>query len=255
MAGSPRRSRWVASDGRIPRRRKRRKPRRLPRLLAAGLIGLVSVSVGTVLALRWIDPPTSSVMVQHWLVGLLEGRPSPILHHEWVPWRQISPSLPLAVIAGEDQRFPEHSGFDFVEIRRAWATYQDGGRLRGASTLTQQVAKNLFLWHGQSWLRKGLEVPLTLLLELLWPKERILEVYLNIAQLGPDLYGVGAASWRYFSRPAETLTAREAALLAAVLPNPEGYSVTEPSARVRRRAAWIGEQMKRLGGTSYLEKL
>ncbi len=194
-------------------------------------------------------------MLQERLAGWRQGLPAPVVNQEWIPWAHIPRVMALAVIAAEDQRFPEHHGFDLTEMRRAWATYRAGGRLRGASTISQQVAKNLFLWHGQSWLRKGLEVPLTLLIELLWPKTRILEVYLNVAQFGPDIYGVEAASWRYFSHPAEALTAREAAMLAAVLPSPKRYSVARPSQHVLRRTAWIRRQMGRLGGVSYLEAL
>jgi monofunctional biosynthetic peptidoglycan transglycosylase len=223
--------------------------------LLAGLALLCTASVAPVVALRWVDPPTSSVIVQHRLLAWWRGEPRPFVHHEWVPWAQIPKGMALAVVAAEDQRFPDHAGFDFVQMRRAWEDYQAGGRLRGASTLSQQVAKNLFLWHGRSGVRKGLEAWFTLLLEGLLTKTRILEIYLNIAQFGPDTYGVGAASRRFFSRPVATLTTREAAQLAAVLPNPERYSVNRPSPHVQRRVAWILAQMERLGGVRYLERL
>lgn len=240
----------------VVRRRGRRRRRWRPaRAIAIGVLGLIAAVAALVLALRWADPPTSSVILQHRIAGWWRGDPAPVVRQQWVPWARIPKVVALAVVAAEDQRFPDHAGFDLVEMRRAWASYQAGGRLRGASTLSQQVAKNLFLWHGQSWLRKGLEVPLTLLIEGLWPKERILEIYLNIAQFGPDTYGVGAASWRYFARPVEALTAREAALLASVLPNPRRYSLASPSAAVQRRAAWIRRQMERLGGVAYLARL
>jgi monofunctional biosynthetic peptidoglycan transglycosylase len=177
------------------------------------------------------------------------------LYHEWVDAGAIPPEVGLAVIAAEDQRFPAHFGFDLVELGNALETWRQGGRLRGASTLSQQVAKNLFLWPGSDWLRKALEAPLTLLIEALWPKQRILEVYLNLAQFGPDTYGVGAASWRFFDRPVATLNRSQAALLAAVLPNPIHYQVQSPSARVRRKAAWIEQQMRNLGGPAYLDRL
>jgi monofunctional biosynthetic peptidoglycan transglycosylase len=227
------------------------------RLLLAALAALLlagSVVAGLVGALRWVDPPTSSVMVQHRFAKWRAGE-SPGVHHEWVPWAQIPKTVALAVIAAEDQRFPDHHGFDLRQLRRAWDDYRTGGRLRGASTLSQQVAKNLFLWHGRSPLRKGLEIPLTILIEGLWPKQRILEVYLNIAQFGPDTYGVGAASWRFFSRPVAALSSGQAARLAAVLPNPERYSIVDPSPHVQRRIAWIREQMDRLGGVTYLDRL
>lgn len=223
-------------------------------LLFAPLV-LALLSIGLVLALRWIDPPSSSVMIQHQIAGWWHRQPAPLVHHEWVPWERIPPVVALAVIAAEDQRFPDHNGFDLIEMRKAWATHQAGGRLRGASTLSQQVAKNLFLWHGRSWLRKGLEAWFTGLIEYFWPKTRILEIYLNIAEFGPDTYGVGAASWRYFQRPVEALGPAEAAQLAAVLPNPQRYRVQDPSPEVKRRAAWIRTQMDRLGGVRYLERL
>lgn len=221
---------------------------------AAAFALLLLTAALLILLLRWFDPPTSAFMIQHWLTaepGAGERR----LYHEWVDAGGIPAEVKLAVIAAEDQRFPEHRGFDLIELNKALARWQEGGRLRGASTLSQQVAKNLFLWPGSDWVRKGLEAPLTLLIEALWSKQRILEVYLNIAQFGPDTYGVGAASWRFFDRPVALLGAGEAALLAAVLPNPTVYRVESPSARVRRKAAWIRTQMRNLGGPAYLEGL
>jgi monofunctional biosynthetic peptidoglycan transglycosylase len=218
-------------------------------------LAFLGLSALLVLPLRWVDPPTSAFMMQHWVGARLQGREPPVLFHEWTDWSGIAEVMALAVVAAEDQRFPEHTGFDLVEMRRAWARYQAGGRLRGASTLTQQTAKNLFLWPGRNWLRKGLEAWLTLLIELTWPKQRILEVYLNIARFGPDTYGVGAASWRFFDRPPIALERGQAALLAAVLPNPEIYRVEAPSLRVRQRATWIERQMRQLGGSAYLRGL
>jgi len=162
--------------------------------------------------------------------------------------------MALAVVAAEDQRFPEHGGFDLIEIRKAWQRHRDGGRLRGASTLSQQTAKNLYLWPGRDWLRKGLEAWLTALIEVLWPKQRILEIYLNIAQFGPDTYGVGSASWRFFDRPPIALEPAQAALLAAVLPNPKRMHADRPSDYVIRRTWQIIEQMHALGGTGFLEQ-
>jgi len=207
-----------------------------------------------VVSLRWIDPPTSSFMLQHWVSSRIEDDGAPHLRYQWVDWKEISPTVPLAVVAAEDQRFPLHGGFDLVEMKKAWRRFRSGGRLRGASTISQQVAKNLFLWRGKSWMRKGLEAWLTLAIELTWPKRRILEVYLNIAQLGPETYGVGAASRRYFGRSANTLSEKDAALLAAVLPNPARYRLDATSAYVRRRASWIQRQMHQLG-TAYFDGL
>jgi monofunctional biosynthetic peptidoglycan transglycosylase len=219
-----------------------------------GIVALAVVSTLLILALRWVDPPTTSFMLQRWIGIWLTGRGAPHLRQEWVDWEDISPSVPLAVVAAEDQRFPSHNGFDLVEMERAWRRFRGGGRLRGASTISQQVAKNLFLWRQKSWVRKGLEAWLTLVIELGWPKRRILEVYLNIAQLGPKTYGVGAASRAFFGRPPSALREKDAALLAAVLPNPERFRLDAPSAHVRKRADWIRRQMRQLG-TAYLEGL
>jgi monofunctional biosynthetic peptidoglycan transglycosylase len=214
----------------------------------------VILTVVLVVPLRWIDPATSSFMLQHEVASLVGGSETPGPRHEWVDWEAIAPAVPLAVVAAEDQRFPRHSGFDLVEIGNAWEAFRSGGRLRGASTISQQVAKNLFLWRDRDWVRKGFEAWFTLAIELAWPKRRILEIYLNIAQFGPDTYGVGAASWKYFDRPAAALRARDAARLAAVLPNPERYRPDAPSAHTRRRAAWIAGQMEQLGA-AYLDGL
>jgi monofunctional biosynthetic peptidoglycan transglycosylase len=174
------------------------------------------------------------------------------VEHEWVAWPDLSPNVALAVIASEDQRFFAHRGFDLDAIADAIGTFRSGGRLRGASTISQQVAKNLFLWPGRSLLRKGLEAYFTVLIELSWPKRRILEVYLNIAELGPGVYGVGAASHRFFAKHPRTLAAEEAALLAAVLPNPRRLNAQSPSRYVRQRQRWILRQMRQLGSFALL---
>jgi monofunctional biosynthetic peptidoglycan transglycosylase len=172
-----------------------------------------------------------------------------------VPWEEISPQAALAVVAAEDQRFFDHQGFDLSAIRDVLRGSRSGERMRGASTITQQVAKNLFLWSDRSFLRKGLEAGLTVFIELLWPKRRILEVYLNVAQLGPGTFGFEAASQRYFRKSAAALTPSEAALLAAVLPNPERLRAERPSAYVRQRQAWVLRQMRLLGGTALLRSI
>jgi monofunctional biosynthetic peptidoglycan transglycosylase len=172
--------------------------------------------------------------------------------YRWTPYAQISRHAKLAVIAAEDQKFAVHPGFDFEAIDKALQSNAQGRRIRGASTISQQVAKNLFLWKGQNWLRKGLEVWFTLLIEGMWPKQRILEVYLNVAEFGPGIYGVGAAAPRFFRKPPAALTRSQAALLAAVLPNPRRYSVARPSPYVLRRQAWIVAQMNALGGKEYM---
>jgi monofunctional biosynthetic peptidoglycan transglycosylase len=212
---------------------------------------LVGLPVGTLLVLRWLPPPTSAMMLQERLRGENERG----LAFAWTPWDAIAPAARLAVVAAEDQNFPRHGGFDREAIERALADHERGRRLRGASTISQQVAKNLFLWPGRSVLRKGLEAYLTVLIETLWPKRRILEVYLNIAEMGPGVYGVGAASRLYFGKPAARLDRYEAALLAAVLPSPKRLHAERPSAYVRQRARWILGQMEQLGGPAYLAKL
>lgn len=239
----------------MSRKPKRRLFQRLVRWLGLSVAAFLMLSVLLVLPLRWLDPPASAFMLQHRIEARLDREPAPMLYHEWVDWSLIAPEMALAVIAAEDQRFPDHAGFDLIEIRNAWESYEAGGALRGASTLSQQTAKNLYLWPGRNWLRKGLEAWLTVLIEALWSKQRILEIYLNIAQFGPDTYGVGAASWRFFDRPPIALEREQAAQLAAVLPNPELYLVERPSAWVRKRAGWIDQQMRQLGGTRYLERL
>jgi len=175
--------------------------------------------------------------------------------YQWVPLEKISPQAALAVIASEDQRFPFHAGFDFESIRQAVRHNARGGKIRGASTLTQQVAKNLFLWKGRGWARKGIEAGITGLIELLWPKERILEMYLNIAEFGRGTYGVQAAAQRFYRKDAARLTRRESATLAAVLPAPKQWRVDAPGPRVQRRRDAIMKQMRLLGGASFLRLL
>jgi monofunctional glycosyltransferase len=168
---------------------------------------------------------------------------------------RISPNLPLAVVASEDQKFPEHWGFDVEAIEKAYQLNQHSHRVRGASTISQQVAKNLYLWSGRSYFRKGLEAYFTLLIEGLWPKRRILEVYLNIAEFGNGTYGAEAAAERFFHLPAARLSRSDAAALAAVLPNPEHYSAAAPSRYVLQRRDWILGQMQALGGPEMLGEI
>jgi monofunctional biosynthetic peptidoglycan transglycosylase len=223
--------------------------RRLLRLLLGGVVVLLLGSVVAVLLLRWLDPGYSAVMLQR-LVA--EGAPQ---NQVWVDIDDIAPDMALAVVAAEDQRFPQHWGFDTTEIIAAVQQRRDGGRLRGASTISQQVARNLFLWQGRSFFRKGLEVWFTGLVELLWGKRRILEMYLNFAETGERMFGVATASEIYFQRSPDRLTRRQAALIAAVLPNPVRYQVAKPSSYVRERQRWIVEQMRNLGDDAYLDPI
>lgn len=175
--------------------------------------------------------------------------------YRWTDWDRIAPHAALAVIASEDQRFLDHHGFDFDQIRTALSDARRGERLRGASTISQQTVKNLFLWPGRSVIRKVLEAWLTVFVELCWSKQRILEVYLNVVEFGDGVFGITAASERYFRKLPAELTAEEAARLAAVLPNPTVLRVERPSAYVRTRQSWIRAQMAQLGGPSLIESL
>lgn len=177
------------------------------------------------------------------MVMLLQPGAVGELEHTWVSRDRISWNAARAVMAAEDQRFVAHHGIDFVSLDRALADFRDGDNLRGASTITQQVAKNLFLWQGRSFVRKGLEAYFAVLIEMCWTKERVLEVYLNIAELGPGVFGVEAASREYFGSNAAALDVADAALLAAVLPNPQRLLAARPSEYVRERQAWIVDQM------------
>ena len=214
---------------------------------------LFVLSLLQVLLLRWIDPITSSIMFQRQMDSFFSGKES--IRYEWYNYEDISGNVALAVIASEDQNFPKHFGFDFEQINKALKERKEKGRLRGASTITQQVAKNLFLWEGKSYLRKGFEAYYTVSLELLWSKKRIIEVYLNIAETGDNIFGVGVASKIYFAKHPKNLTADESALIAAVLPNPVKYSVRNPSDYIRKRQTWILKQMNSLGGGAYIKDL
>ncbi|HDG9808623.1 TPA: monofunctional biosynthetic peptidoglycan transglycosylase [Raoultella planticola] len=198
--------------------------------------------------------PFSAVMLERQIGAWLSGDFHYVAHSDWVGMDEISPWMGLAAIAAEDQKFPEHWGFDVSAIEKALAhNERQENRVRGASTLSQQTAKNLFLWDGRSWLRKGLEAGLTIGIETVWSKKRILTVYLNIAEFGEGTFGVEAASQRYFHKPASKLTASEAALLAAVLPNPIRFRADAPSGYVRSRQAWILRQMRQLGGEGFMQ--
>jgi monofunctional biosynthetic peptidoglycan transglycosylase len=229
---------------------------RLLKWIALAILACVVLSVLVVLSLRWVDPPTSAFMLETRLNALSEGDRTYRTDYEWVSLEHISPHAAIAVVASEDQQFPFHAGFDLNSIRESVRASERGKKkLRGASTISQQVAKNLFLWNGYSFVRKGLEAWLTVLMELTWPKERILEVYLNIAQFGKGIYGVEAAANRFFHKPAARLTSSEAATLAAVLPNPIKMHADRPSAYVTERREQILGQMRALGGASYLQAL
>jgi monofunctional biosynthetic peptidoglycan transglycosylase len=215
----------------------------------------IALSVALVLSLRWIDPRYSAFMAGAQIAAWTSHDSTYALRRSWVDLTRISPNLPLAVVASEDQKFPEHWGFDVESIEKAYALNQHSHRVRGASTISQQVAKNLFLWSGRSYLRKGLEAYFTVLIEGFWPKRRILEVYLNIAEFGYGTYGAEAAAQRFFHKSAARLNRSDAALLAAVLPNPVRLSVAAPSPYALQRRDWILGQMQALGGPDMLREI
>lgn len=217
-------------------------------LMLAGIL----FSLLIVVPFRWINPPFTMVMADRWLSS---GEERYYLHQQWLEWEQIPKQAALAVVTSEDQRFPRHPGFDFNAIMTAVKEAGRGGELRGASTISQQVAKNMYLWTGRSWLRKGLEVWFTLLVELTWGKQRILEVYLNIAEWGQGVFGLEAASRYHFGKPAVELTSMESALLASSLPSPLKYNPARPAQHLVDRARWNLDQQKKLGGTAWLSPL
>lgn len=226
--------RWLRSTGAF-----------LVKTAAAATAAAAAASIVLVLQLRWFTPPTSAFMLQQRLAGVR-------VHYQWVPLARISPYAALAVISSEDQKFFDHWGFDLEAIADAIKENRSRSNPRGASTISQQVAKNLFLWPGKSYLRKGMESYLTLLMEVLWPKERILEVYLNIAEMGRGVFGVEAAAHCFFGRSAAHLNMRQAATLAAVLPSPNHLLANRPSQYVQHRTWQIIRQMNALGGREFL---
>lgn len=201
-----------------------------------------------------VPVPYSSYMVQKKVENLLQGKSYPI-KKDWVSLDKIAWQMQMAVIASEDQKFESHFGLDLKAIETALLLNAKSQKVRGGSTISQQTVKNMFLWHGQSWIRKAIEAPLTIAVENIWGKERILEVYLNIAEFGEGIFGVEAAAQHFFKKSAKNLTLQESALLAASLPNPIVYKVNKPGPSMRKRQAWIIRQVNALGGKNYLNKL
>jgi monofunctional biosynthetic peptidoglycan transglycosylase len=224
--------------------------RRLRRIVLISLLIAFSLGIASAVvtvAFRFVAPPASALMIERRIDSWESGQKYSS-NYEWVNLDRIAPPMAMAVIASEDQNFLRHHGFDWDAIQRAMDYDENGNRIRGGSTLTQQTAKNLFLWPNRNWVRKGFEAYFTVLLETCWGKRRILETYLNIVEFGDGVYGVEAAANRYFHKPAARLTAEEAALLAAVLPNPHRFKANAPSSYVRGRQQWILRQMRQLGG-------
>ena len=212
----------------------------LRRIAVALLVVFVMAPLALILLYRFVPPPVTPLM----LIRLVQGEG---LSRDWVPWEDISPQLRQAVVASEDNLFCEHSGFDWRSLQAAAEAYAAGERAGGGSTISQQTAKNLFLWPARSVVRKALEVPLTATIEVVWPKRRILEVYLNVVELGPGIYGAEAAARHYFDRAAGDLTATQAARLVAVLPNPLEWSPQPAGNYVERRARVIQTRIRQLG--------
>lgn len=210
---------------------------------------LVALQFIYIVLLRWINPPITITQLSNWMDG--HG-----LKRDYIDFEDMSPNIRLAVIASEDQLFPDHNGFDIKSIKKALeSNKKKSKRVRGASTISQQVAKNVFLWQGRSWVRKGLEVYFTFMIELIWSKERILEMYLNVAEMGKGIFGVEAAAQSYFKKPASKITRTEAAMIAAGLPNPKKYSIKPQSRYIARRYPWILAQMNNLEGDEDIDRL
>lgn len=224
------------------------------RLSVQALLLVTLLFFAVLLVFRWAPIPTSAFIYQQNYLA----KKSPEIHekasYEWVDWDNISPQLAIAVIASEDQRFPTHWGVDTIELKKALNSSRKNGP-RGASTITQQLAKNLFLWGGRSYTRKALEAAMSVAIEMVWPKKRILEVYLNVAQFGDAIFGAKEASQQLFDIKAKNLSREQAAMLAAVLPKPAISNVNDPRPALKKRQQWILKQMKQLGGLNYLKQL
>jgi monofunctional biosynthetic peptidoglycan transglycosylase len=229
------------------------------RRLVRGMLWLVltclALSVLSVLIFRWVNPPYSAFMAESQISAWVSGERAYVYRRTWADLDRISPNLALAVVASEDQKFPEHWGFDVEAIEKAYQLNRHSHHVHGASTISQQVAKNLYLWSGRSYFRKALEAWFTVLIEACWPKRRILEIYLNIAEFGYGTYGAEAAAQRFFHKAAARLSRSDAAVLAAVLPNPEHWSAAAPPRYVLERRDWILNQMQALGGEEMLGEI
>lgn len=205
------------------------------------------ISIALVVIFRWLPVPITPLALIRCVEQKMEGKELK-LNKDWVSFEEISPNLQLAVVCSEDQNFLKHSGIDFEAIDKALEFNATHKRQHGASTISQQTAKNVFLWPGRSWVRKGFEVYFTFLIETFWNKQRIIEVYLNVIEMGDGIYGAQAAAKSFFKKDAKNLTKPEAALIAAVLPNPRKFSAAKPSAYTQKRQAWVLRQMNFWGG-------
>lgn len=221
--------------------------KRVLRFVGKAILGLFLFSVAMVAIYRFVPVPVTILQLSRCVEQFHDEKPIR-LKKDWEPLENISNKLQLAVVCAEDQKFLNHHGFDIEAIEKAIEHNQKGKRVRGASTISQQTAKNVFLWEGRTWVRKGLEVYFTALIELFWSKERIMEVYLNVIEMGDGIYGAQAASKHYFKKDASQISSTEAALLASILPSPRKYSAVNPSGFVRGRQSWTMGQMNHWGG-------
>jgi len=219
------------------------------RFLFKAILWFIGITFLWVLLYKWVPVPFTSLMA----IRYFEDTEKFQLRHDWVPIEEMSPYLPLAVMCAEDQNFLKHNGFDMKAIEKAMKGNKAGKRVRGASTISQQTAKNVFLWPHRNWFRKGMEAYFTFLIELLWDKERIMEVYLNSIEMGNGVFGAEAAAQYYFHKPAKKLTKYQAASIAVILPNPRRYSATRSTTYMENRRAWVIQQM-RYYGTFTLKK-
>ena len=204
------------------------------------------ISIGLTIIYRFVPVPFTPLMVIRLVEQTFDSEKKVRLYKDWVPMSEMSRNAPQAVFAAEDQKFLDHKGFDFEAMEKAWENNKKGKRIKGASTITQQTVKNVFLWPSRSYIRKGLEAYFTVLVELLWSKERIMEVYLNVIEMGYGIYGIEAASQAYYNKPAAKLSRNQAAMIAAVLPNPIRWTPAKPTGYIRGRQSWIMRQMKNL---------
>lgn len=207
------------------------------------IIGLFLLSIVLTFTYKWMPVPFTELMLKRYFINGSK------IEKKWIPINSISNSIQLAVVSSEDQNFIKHHGFDFKQIQKVLEDQQEGGRVRGASTISQQTAKNVFLWDGKNYIRKGLEAYFTCLIEWVWGKKRIMEVYLNVIEFGDGIYGIEAASQHYFGKSASNLTKAESATLAALLPNPRKYGKNINGIYIQKRKIWILKQMRNLGGT------
>lgn len=216
------------------------------RLLWKTAMWFFIISVGFTVLYRFVPIPVTPLIVIRLFEQTFDSEKKVKLRKDWVPISEISKNAPQAVVASEDQKFLDHHGFDFDAMKKAWEGNKNGKNIKGASTITQQTVKNVFLWPDRSYIRKGLEAYFTVLVELIWPKERIIEVYLNVIEMGDGIYGIEAAAQEFYNKPAIKLNRNEAAMIAAVLPNPIRWNPKRPTAYIRGRQAWILRQMNNL---------